>query len=471
MNIVDQQYSRQALYRAHLTRDFRFDGKFFVAVKTTQIYCRPVCPARKAQLENLCFFTHAVQAEEAGYRPCLRCRPETAPGSPAWVGTSATVRRAVRIMETTDMECLSVRNIAERLGIGQRWFREIFQQELGTSPQAFMLNRRLSLARNLLDYSSLAITDIAFNSGFGSIRRFNDAFKKKFGAAPRHFRQDIKVSSAQTLLFRYRPPLDWKKLLSFFGQRALPGMEKASDNEYQRLFIYKGIPGWFKASCTDRYQIRIDFKLAKPAPMLDFSTRIREMFDLDADPMMIERDLQRDQKLAPLLMEHSGLRIPGGWGRFELAIRAIIGQKISVKAARTVLIRLLNLCGERQNFDHTLTLTHFFPTPSNILAADLSDLGLTQAKIVTLKALAQAIEEGAIILDGTEDYGITCKKLLTIKGIGPWTVQYIAMRALRNPDAFPVTDLVIQKQIQLRKLNPALWQPWRAYAAILLFSL
>jgi len=195
------------------------------------------------------------------------------------------------------------------------------------------------------------------------------------------------------------------------------------------------------------------------------------MFDLDADPMMIENDLKRDKKLKPLITQHTGLRIPGCWNGFELAVRAIIGQKISVKAARTLLTRLVNLCGEKQTFDSIVSLTHLFPTPQNILAADLSNLGLTTAKSQTLKALAQAVEDGTLRLDGTDDYEVTCKKLLSIKGIGQWTVQYIAMRGLRNPDAFPETDLEIQKKIKSFDLNPELWAPWRAYAAILLFNL
>ena len=471
MNTLNTKYSDEEFYRAHLTRDYRFDGKFFVAVKTTKIYCRPVCPARKAKLENLEFFMHATQAEDAGYRPCLRCRPETAPDSPAWVGTSATVRRAVRIMETTEIECLSVTKIAEKLGIGERWFRALFQQELGTSPQAFLLDRKLSLARNLLDNTSLSITDIALNSGFNSIRRFNDAFKKKFRATPGSFKQGLTVSNTQTLFLRYRPPFDWHKLLHFFGQRAISGMEAVNDGAYQRLFTYKNTFGWLNASQVDGYKIRIDFKFEKPVPMLDFNARVREMFDLDADPMMIEHDLKQDEKLKLLLEKHSGLRIPGAWSRFELAVRAIIGQKISVKAAKTVLNRLVKLCGEKQVFDTTIALTHVFPTPKNILQADLSSLGLTKAKTSTLKVLAQAVDNGEIVLDGTEDYETTCKKLLSIKGIGPWTVQYIAMRALRNPDAFPETDLELQKQIKSKNLDPSLWCPWRAYAAILLFNL
>lgn len=323
----------------------------------------------------------------------------------------------------------------------------------------------------MLDNSSLSITDIAFNSGFNSIRRFNDAFKLRFGNTPRSFKKNGNMSNLQTLFLRYRPPFAWKQLLNFFEQRAIPSMEQVNHNEYQRLFTYKGIPGWLKVSLDEDYRVRVDFKLAKPAPMLDFTSRVREMFDLDADPMLIENDLKRDKKLKSLIAQHAGLRIPGCWDGFELAVRAVIGQKISVKAARTVLTRLVDICGEKQTFDSTVSLTHFFPAPQNILAADLSNLGLTVAKSQTLKALAQAVEDGAFILDGTDDYEATCKKLLSIKGIGAWTVQYIAMRGLRNPDAFPETDLEIQKKIKAFSLNPELWMPWRAYAAILLFNL
>ncbi|OGT32053.1 MAG: hypothetical protein A3E87_10940 [Gammaproteobacteria bacterium RIFCSPHIGHO2_12_FULL_35_23] len=468
---MNRPYDKQEFYRAHLTRDIRFDGKFFVAVKTTKIYCRPVCPARKAKLENLEFFIHAAQAEEAGYRPCLRCRPETAPGSAAWIGTSATIRRAVRMMESLDLDSMSIKIIAEKLGIGERWLRELFQQQIGINPQAFLLNRKLNVARNLLDNSDLSTTEIALSSGFNSIRRFNDAFKTRFQQTPSSFKKKPSTSNLQSLYLRYRPPFSWKAMMSFFSQRAIPAMESVTNYTYQRLFTYKGVPGWMKASLVEDYKIKVDFKLNEITTMLDFVTRVKELFDLDADPMLIENDLKRDKKLKPLLKQHAGLRIPGCWDGFELAVRAVIGQKISVKAARTVLIRLVDLYGEKQVFDDSLQLTYLFPSPEKILSADLLKLGLTTAKAQTLKVLAQAVYDKELILDSTADYEETCKKLLSIKGIGPWTVEYIAMRGLKNPDAFPETDLEIKKRIKQFDLDPQKWIPWRAYAAILLFNL
>lgn len=468
---MNKTYNKQEFYRAHLTRDIRFDGKFFVAVKTTKIYCRPVCPAKKAKLENLEFFIHAAQAEEAGYRPCLRCRPETAPGSAAWIGTSATVRRAIKMLDQFGLETLSIKTMAEKLGIGERWLRELFQQQVGINPQAFLLNKKLSIARNLLDHSNLSITEIALSSGFNSIRRFNDAFKARFGQTPRSFKKQPATSNLQVLYLRYRPPFSWEKLMRFFELRAIPAMESVHHNIYQRLLTYLNVSGWMQASLVEDYKIKIEFKLNKTTAILDFVARVKAMFDLDADPMLIESDLKHDKKLKPLLKQHTGLRIPGCWDGFELAVRAVIGQRISVKAARTALIRLVDLYGEKQTFDDTLSLTHFFPTPESLLNADLSTLGLTTAKMQTLKALAQAVHDKTLILDGTADYDETCKKLLSIKGIGPWTVEYIAMRALKNPDAFPETDLEIQKRIKQFDLDPKKWIPWRAYGAVLLFNL
>ena len=470
MKRTNTPYTGDELYRAHLTRDYRFDGKFFVAVKTTKIYCRPTCPARKAKRENVEFFTHTFQAEEAGYRPCIRCRPESAPGSPAWLGTSAIVRRAIRIIETEALDAISVSVIAAKLGITERWFRALFKKECGATPQAYILDRKLSLAKNLLENGLTSVTEVAFSAGFSSIRRFNDAFKQKFKVTPSRFQDNHQDLDTYTLYFRYRPPLAWQALLNFLDQRALTGVEVVKNNAYYRMIRYQGAQGWFKASLGEDHKMRFDVKLNKPVSMLDFSSRVRALFDLDADPHLIMQDLQQDKQLSPLLSVYAGLRIPGAWDGFELAVRAIIGQKISVKAAWTVLNRLVERCGERNTLPNVIGLTHCFPTPRHVLDNDLSDLGLTQAKISALKSLAQAVEGGFIIFDGTQDYDLTCKRLLAIKGIGPWTVQYIAMRALCNPDAFPETDLEIKKQVQARNLTPALWRPWRAYAAILLFT-
>jgi AraC family transcriptional regulator, regulatory protein of adaptative response / DNA-3-methyladenine glycosylase II len=464
-------YDKEEFYRAHLARDSRFDGQFFVAVKTTMIYCRPICPARKAQLQNLEFYIHAAQAEEAGFRPCRRCRPETAPGSTAWIGTSATIQRAIRLMDCFATEEFPISELAVKLGVSERWLRELFQQQVGVSPSAILMSRRLDIARNLLDQSTLSITEIAFSSGFQSLRRFNDAFKTRFQKSPRAFRKAPLSKAALRLQLSYRSPYAWDKMLLFLKNRALPQLEWVNDNSYQRLITYGDIRGWFKATQNQQGKIEVEFKLNKTANIMEFVARLKNIFDLDCDPMAIENNLKQDSQLTSFLNQHQGLRIPGCWDGFELAVRAIIGQKISVKAARTVLSRLVENCGESQSLDESITLTHFFPTPENILGADLSQLGLTQSKILTLQELARQVMNKNLLLDGTENLEEVCRKLLAIKGIGRWTVEYIAMRALRNPNAFPATDLELQKKISRLQLNPEKWAPWRAYGAILLWNI
>jgi AraC family transcriptional regulator of adaptative response / DNA-3-methyladenine glycosylase II len=463
--------NKQALYKAHLTRDARFDGKFFVAVKTTKIYCRPICPARKAKLENLTFYLHAAQAEDAGYRPCLRCRPETAPGSAAWLGTSTTVKRALRLLEQFAAENLSIEQLANKLGIGERWLRELFQIQVGVTPQRLLLDNKLNIARNLLEHSSQSITDIAFSSGFNSVRRFNDAFKKRFANTPSNFKKYRSINNVWSLYLSFRPPFAWQTLLAYLKARQISSMELSEENAYQRLIHYQGEQAWLRASLADNNKLKIEFRCSTTVNMLGLVTKVKDMFDLDSDPMLIENDLKQDKKLKPLIEAHPGLRIPGCWDGFELAVRAIIGQLISVKAATTILTRLVMHCGHRQNIDPHLSLTHFFPEPKDILGADLSRLGLTKAKEKAIQALAQAIVDNKVILDGSQDYEQTCRNLLAIRGIGPWTVQYIAMRALKNPDAFPEKDLELQKRISQFELEPSKWSPWRAYAATLLFNL
>jgi AraC family transcriptional regulator of adaptative response / DNA-3-methyladenine glycosylase II len=464
-------YNKQEFYRAHLTKDARFDGKFFVAVKTTLIYCRPICPARKAQLKNLEFFIHAAQAEEAGFRPCLRCRPETAPGSAAWLGTSMLVQRAIRMMDCFALEELSIKNLAEKLGIGERWLRELFEQQVGASPQSILLAKKLDMARNLLDTSALSITDIAFGSGFQSIRRFNDAFKKRFQKSPTTFRKAPFSKGEFHFQLSYRPPYAWHTMMNFLNNRAITHMELVEGDSYQRLISYGEVQGWFKATPTQNNKIEIKLKLNKNSNIFEFLTRIKHIFDLDCDPMAIENSLQEDEKLQPFLKQYAGLRIPGCWDGFELAVRAVVGQLISVKAARTILNRIVGICGERAIADAQLKLERFFPTAESILAADLSNIGLPHSKIATLKALAAEVVSKNLLLDGTADFEKTCQKLLSIKGIGPWTVEYIAMRALRNPNGFPETDLEIRKKVAQFQLDPRKWAPWRAYGAILLWNL
>lgn len=470
--IMKINYDPIQYYKAHLARDPRFDGKFFVAVKTTKIYCRPTCPARKAKLENLEFYTYAIQAEAAGYRPCLRCRPETIPGCAAWIGTSATIRRAIRIMDSSALEELSVSKLADKLGIGERWLRQLFQKQIGASPQTILLTKKLDIARSLLETSSnLSIADIAFSSGFKSIRRFNDAFKLRFGQAPGIFKQNKHSDGTLCLRLSYCPPYAWDSIIKFFDNRTIHKMELVENSTYQRLIAHGDIRAWFRAKLVENNKIEFELKLNKNANIPEFIYRLRNIFDLDCDPITIMKTLAEDNKLKPFLKQYNGLRIPGCWDGFELAIRAIVGQRISVRAAHTILGRIVENYGEIQTLDSSLKLTKFFPTPHQILHADLSNLGLTNSKIQSIKFLAYEIVNNNLILDGTADFIKTCKKLHGIKGIGKWTVEYIAMRGLRDPNAFPETDLEIQKKIKLLQLSPKKWMPWRAYAAILLWNI
>jgi AraC family transcriptional regulator of adaptative response / DNA-3-methyladenine glycosylase II len=464
-------YSTEEFYRAHLARDPRFDGKFFVAVKTTKIYCRPTCPARKAKLANLTFYTYTAEAEEAGYRPCLRCRPETAPGSPAWKGTSSTIQRAIRMMDYFALEGLSIKDIAEKLGVGERWLRQLFNDQVGASPQTILISRKLDIARNLLANSSLSMTSIALSSGFQSIRRFNDAFKIRFQQPPQSFRKAPTSKGIVRFQLSYRPPYPWDNMLHFMANRTIAEVECVKENSYQRLISFGKTRGWFQAKLIPNNKIEFEVKLNQDANLLELIARLKNIFDLDADPMAIENDLKKDKILKPFLAKYSILRIPGCWDGFEIAVRAIVGQRISVKAARAVLNKIVLTAGEAQTFDPSLQFTRFFPTPQNILTADLSKVGLTTSKIQTLQSLAKAMEDKTIMLDGTQCFDETCKKLLSIKGIGLWTVEYIALRALKNPDAFPETDLELQKKIKRYQFNPEVWKPWRAYGAILLWNI
>ncbi len=457
---MKEHYDAKEFYRAHLARDARFDGKFFVAVKTTKIYCRPICPARKAKLENIEFFIYAHEAEKVGYRPCLRCRPEAAPGSTAWLGTSAIIQRAMRLMDQLALEELSIKELAERIGIGERWLRELFQQQVGTSPQAILLTKKLDVACKLLEESTLSITDVAFSAGFQSLRRFNDAFKLRFLQTPSALRKNSKATGQLRFQLSYRPPYAWSNMLNFLENRAIPGIEIVENGSYQRLIRQGDVQGWFKLTPGVHNKVDVEFKLNKNANILDLIARVKNIFDLDADPISITKALQEDEKISPYLALYPGLRVPGGWDGFELAVRAVVGQQISVKAARTILGRMVEMCGEG-----------FFPTPRQLLAADLGKIGLPAPRVATLKALATLMVQGGLILDETADYAATCQTLINIKGIGPWTVEYIAMRSLRNPNSFPEKDLVLQKKIAHLQLNPQKWSPWRAYGAILLWNI
>lgn len=463
--------------RARKARDARFDGRFFIAVTTTGIYCRPICPTPSAKDRNVRYYPSAAAAAEAGFRPCLRCRPEAAPGTPAWLGTSVTVRRALRLIHEGALDTGSVEDLAARLGVGSRHLHRLFVQHVGASPMAVAQTRRLHFAKRLIDETRLPMTDIALASGFGSLRRFNDAFRHTYGRAPRELRRERRIEpkgDALTLRLAYRPPYDWDGLLAFFAARALPGVERVSGDSYARSVSLNGTQGWIEVrpvAGVDALQLSVHG--LEPASLFTVALRVRQMFDLAADPADVNLTFKRDPLLGPLAKKRPGLRVPGAWDPFELAVRAVLGQQVSVAAARTFASRIVAQHGTAL-VSPVEGLTHLFPEPAALAHADLIPLGLTRARALSLSALAGAVAQGELVFDvaAAEEFRAAIQK---IPGIGAWTAEYVALRALADPDAFPAEDLILRRAAAgrgkpltgaaLLKRAEA-WRPWRAYSVL-----
>jgi len=470
----------EALNRARVSRDPRFDGKFYIAVTSTGIYCRPICPSRYAKRANVRFFGTPAAAEAAGFRPCLRCRPEAAPGTPAWLGTAAVVRRALRLINEGALDEDSVEALAARLGIGARHLLRLFARHVGAAPIAVAQTRRLHFAVCLLTESDLPITQIAMASGFGSCRRFNDAFRHTYGRAPRELRRSGRRSGGPggaeevALRLAYRPPYDWEQVRGFLATRAVSGVERVDARGYARTVACEGGHALIRVNAVagaDALELRVTG--AAPAALLQLASAARRVFDLAADPARIGLELATDPLIGPLVRRRPGLRIPGVWEPFECAVRAVLGQQVSVAAGRTFAARLVALAGAPLPRGSE-SLTHLFPSAAQIAAADLESLGLTRTRAATLRALARAVLEGRI------DFGATPEELAealsSVPGIGPWTAQYVALRALGEPDALPTGDLVLRRmtappgtasltsrELELRARQ---WQPWRGYAVV-----
>jgi len=469
-----------ACYRAVKLRDARFDGRFFTAVKTTGIYCRPVCPARTPQSRNVRFFPTAAAAQEAGFRPCLRCRPETAPDMAAWRGTSNTVSRGLALIELGALDNGSVDRLAERLGLGERQLRRLFRQHLGASPLGVAQTRRILLAKQLIHETYLPMTEIAFASGFGSIRRFNEAFLALFGRSPGALRRLAGPEVAATdhgefsLLLRYQPPYDWPAMLDFLAKRAIAGVESVADNAYCRTLALDGVQGRICVRPAAGNALRASIRIAKLAALPNIIARLRRQFDLAADPLSIAAHLRSDPVLAPLLKQRPGLRVPGAWDGFELAIRAVLGQQITVAAAIRLAGRLVATYGQPlAQPEHALT--HVFPTPAALAQADLAALGMPRSRATTLNGVAAAALRNPDLFGANCDLNEAIARLRSIPGVGEWTAQYIALRQLREPDAFPAADVGLMRALAddrgqrptaaelLLRAEP--WRPWRAYAA------
>jgi AraC family transcriptional regulator of adaptative response / DNA-3-methyladenine glycosylase II len=469
-------------YRALQSRDARFDGLIYVGVTSTGIYCRPICPARTAKFENCLFFASAAAAQEAGFRPCLRCRPETAPNLASWRGTSNTVSRALALINdgALDGDDASVETLAERLGLGERQLRRLFRQHLGASPIAVAQTRRVLFAKQLIHETRMPMTEIALAAGFGSLRRFNEVFQNLFQRPPSALRRKSAEGPAHanagvTLRLRYRPPYDWGSMLGYLQARAIPGVEIVKDEVYRRTVGLKGCTGSVEVKHLPQWQsLGVTIRFPNVQCLPEIVTRVRRLFDLGADIDTIDAHLAQDSQLAPLIARRPGLRAPGGWDGFELAVRAVLGQQITVVAARRLAGQLVALHGGPALANGHSELSHVFPTAKR-LAKEPIGLGMPAARLATLKALAEAATADPNLFRafGTIEEAIT--QLRTIPGIGEWTAQYIALRALREMDAFPSTDIGLLRSIGKldgkRRTSAELlvraeaWRPWRAYAA------
>jgi AraC family transcriptional regulator of adaptative response / DNA-3-methyladenine glycosylase II len=468
-------------YRALRARDARFDGRFFVAVSSTRIYCRPVCTVRPPRRENCRFYPSAAAAESAGYRPCLRCRPELAPGNARVDATRRVAQAAASLIEDRALDADGLAAVAARLGITDRHLRRAFGAEFGVSPVEFAQTQRLLLAKRLLTDTALAVTEVAFASGFGSLRRFNALFRERYRLQPTQLRRRMRAQAAagaDALQFElaFRPPYDWGALAGFLGARAIAGVEAVEEGAYRRTARIeldgKEHRGWIEAALSPKkpaLRIAVSASLARVLPPV--LSRAKALMDLSCNPVEVA------QALGGLAARRPGLRVPGAFDGFEVAVRAILGQQISVASARTLAGRFAEAFGDplETPFESLRTL---FPTADRVAQVSeqrIGRIGLPAARARTILALARAVADGELVLLPNADVETTLERLRALPGIGEWTAQYIAMRALAWPDAFPHTDYGVMKALKLADSRRVLaaaerWRPWRAYAVMHLWQ-
>ena len=477
------------LYAAFKAKDTRFDGRFFVGISSTGIYCRPVCRARQPKEENCTFYPTAAEAERAGYRPCLLCRPELAPGSAITDATAMLVRRAGRMLEENCGSGESIEELAGRLGCTDRHLRRIFTAEYNVSPIQYLGTCRLLLAKNLLTDTNLSVLDVAMAAGFGSLRRFNDLFKNHYQLSPTALRKSVSEEKKQskhiTLSLGYRPPYRFEEILKFLAGRTIPGVEVVKNKEYMRTVRLRNagkkyITGWVRVgNAPKKNTLTVTLSEALLPVLPQILAKMRHLFDLYCDPEAVYETLEPMNDIRPGLCV-PGTRLPGSFNVFEMAVRAVLGQQITVKAASTLVGRLVDAFGAPAKTDIS-GLTHVFPLPEDLLTLDgpienhLGPLGIIATRARTIYDLAKAFEQGHIDFDLPTDPEAEIKKLLAIPGIGNWTAQYIAMRTMEWTDAFLGTDAGITKALEPRSAKELLelaeaWRPWRSYATINLWN-
>jgi len=470
-----------AAYQALTSRDVRFDGVFYVGVTSTGIYCRPICPVKAPRQENCVFFDSAEAAEKASFRPCLRCRPELAPGNAPVDNAHRIAGLLVQRIDESEEDGESLFNIARQLGISARQLRRIVQQQLGVSPRELKRTRRLLLAKQLLTETQLPVTEIAFASGFTSLRRFNDAFNRQYRMSPSRLRkaatdehQHVDAADTSTLQLSYRPPYDWQAMLAFLRLRAIKDVELITEDSYARTVRLGNYTGWVRVThAPAKHALMVEFTHSLTPVLPALLRRLRNLFDLAARPDLIAAHLQQYPLLQQSVLSHPGLRVPGAYDGFEMAIRAILGQQITVKAATTLACRFADAFGAHIATPFT-ELSRLSPLATRITEAsidDIASLGIVSARARCILAMAQACASGELQLEAGNDPDKAIAQLVTLPGIGQWTANYIAMRALRWPDAFPKEDIAIRNNLggvsakQAEEMSQA-WRPWRSYAVM-----
>jgi AraC family transcriptional regulator, regulatory protein of adaptative response / DNA-3-methyladenine glycosylase II len=475
---LDSTFCWQAVY----SRDRRFDGRFFAGIASTGVYCRPICPVSFGHTANVRWFHSAVAAEAAGFRPCKRCRPDTSPGSSAWFGTLAVVSHALKLMSQGALEHGNLEELAQRVGIGSRHLRRLFYQHLGASPLKIARSHRMHVVKNLILETNVAVAEIASRTGFRSIRQFNHSVRKTFGQSPTKLRllpsggcETIDCETGIVVHLPYRTPFNWSSLIEFLKARATPGVEVVEDNIYRRTIEIGGRPGavevWHEAG-----HARLSMRAIIPSCdcLKEVVYRVRRMFDLEADVVRIERCLAQDARLAKMLVEQPGLRVPGAWDGFELAIRAVLGQQLTVVDAPALTRRLVRDFG--RPFQTSIPgLTHLFPQADLLAEANLSNVGVQTYQAETIRSLARAVLDGTLTFNSGKGLPDTLTRLHAHPGLKDGIASYVAMRSFGEPDALPDTDRGLRQALatDCRPVSAAelvrfftTFKPWRAYAAM-----
>ena len=471
---------------AFYSRDARFDGRIFAGVVTTKIYCRSICPVPFAKPNNIVWFASAAAAEVEGFQPCRRCRPQAAPGTPAWQGSSAVVSRALKLILEGSLDSGNVDQLAERVGIGSRQLRRLFVQHMGASPLKIAITRRVHFARTLIEETALPITDIAMSAGFQSIRRFNHAIHAAYGQSPRRLRdQSAQVgasshASGLSIRLSYRPPFDWASILNFLRCHSIPGVEAVNEESYRRIIDIDGAYGDLDVRHDPaQTQLVVRVHLPRYEGLMSVVDRVRRIFDLRADPLQISNHLRGDRRLHPLLDAHAGLRVPGAWDGFETCICAMLGDSIcSAQIHQRLIKRFVETFG-RPVRSVLLGLTHVFPRPHDLLSADLPSIGIGVDRAVAIRALSRAVARKKLTFEASQSLEESRARLLAIPGIDRTTAEYLALRVFGEPDAFPVKPSALKRfvsQIASKLHDPDelqatyQWRPWRGYVAMHLIT-